>query len=161
MIASKTPQSSFLFTGSTAAGKVPPSFNFLLQQSLMIVSISDLRLRNSWQVSGKALDVMRSKFFIALLDWMTKVKGGMDKEEFEKHLLISIVPLYPDSLDVMSNWVAIKLNSGLGRMKPDMMSHSCLQGFYIYPGVTNTTTVTQKVDRQYSPMKTKFYIDFN
>ncbi len=34
-------------------------------------------------------------------------KGGMDKEEFEKYILYSILPLYPDSLDIPGKRVLI------------------------------------------------------
>ncbi len=41
-------------------------------------------------------------------------KGGMDKEEFQKYILNSILPLYSDSLDIPGKKVLIKINSGPG-----------------------------------------------
>ncbi len=80
----------------------------------------------------------------------------MDKEEFEKYIFNSIVPLYPVSLDLPTKRVVIKLDSGPGWMNPKMMACLCLQGFYVYPGVPYTTAVSQEADRQYGPLKTKF-----
>ncbi len=36
-------------------------------------------------------------------------KGGMDKEEFKKYILINIIPLYPDSKDVQGKGSASNL----------------------------------------------------
>ena len=43
-------------------------------------------------------------------------KGGMDEDEFEKYLLNSIVPLYPDAKNMPGNRVLLKVDSGPGRM---------------------------------------------
>ena len=43
-------------------------------------------------------------------------KGGMDEDEFEKYLLNSIVPLYPNAKNMPGYRVLLKVDSGPGRM---------------------------------------------
>ena len=42
--------------------------------------------------------------------------GGMDEVEFEKYLLNSIVPLYPDAMNMPGHRVILKVDSGPGWM---------------------------------------------
>ena len=42
------------------------------------------------------------------------IKGGMDNEEFEKYLVNSIFPLYPDARDRKGFCVLLKVDSGPG-----------------------------------------------
>ncbi len=85
-------------------------------------------------------------------------KGKMDKEEFEKFLFISIVPLCPDAADVVGKRVSIKLDSGPGQMNANLLVCLCLQGIYVFPVVPNTTSITQETDCKYGLFKTKFCI---
>lgn len=106
-------------------------------------------------MSGKGLDNIGSRFccIFGLND-----KGSMDKVEFEKYLFHSIVPVCLDSLDITSKRVAVKLDSGPGKINPEMMACLCCQRFCMYPEVPNTATVTQLADGQYGPLKTKCFI---
>ena len=70
-------------------------------------------------------------------------KGGMDKVEFDKCVMNSIVPLYPDSDDVPGKRIMIKVDSGPGRLNVRLVARLRLLGFYLYPGVPNTTAVSQ------------------
>ncbi len=54
----------------------------------------------------------------------------------------TLIALMSQAKVLLSNY------KGPGRMKPEMMACLCLQGFYMYPGVPNTTTVTKKADKQ-------------
>ena len=83
-------------------------------------------------------------------------KGGMDDCEFEKYNLGSIIPLYPDAKDVPGLRVMIKADSGPGRTAASLLTKLRMLGFILYPGVPNTTSVTQETDRNYGPFKTQF-----
>jgi hypothetical protein len=49
-------------------------------------------------------------------------KGGMDSEEFEKHVLGSIVPLYPTERDKPGHRVMLKVDSGPSRMNINLLA---------------------------------------
>jgi len=77
-------------------------------------------------------------------------KGGMDADEFEKYIKNSIVPLYSDTAaDKPGQRVLIKVDSGPGRMNFEMLARLRNLGFYLYPGVPNTTSVSQETDQNY------------
>ncbi len=88
-------------------------------------------------------DEVKSFFFTIGLN----KKGGRDWEKFEKYLFIQIFPLFPDALGNPGKRVLIKLDSGLGRINPQLMVWLCLLGFYTYPSVSNTTGVTQETNK--------------
>ena len=83
-------------------------------------------------------------------------KGVMDTVEFKKYIFGSIVPLYDDSAATPGKCVMIKVDSGPGRMNGDLTS--CLRnlGFYLFPGLPNSTHVTQETDQLYGPFKSNF-----
>ncbi len=84
-------------------------------------------------------------------------KGGMDQEESKKYVMNSIVPLFPDSDDVPGKRVLIKVDSGPGWLNFGLMARLKMLGFYMYPGVPNTTAVSQETDRNYRPFKTVYH----
>jgi len=65
------------------------------------------------------------------------------------------VPWFPDAEDVTGKRV-IKVDNGPGRMELGFLVEARTLGFIIYPGVPNTTSVTQETDQSYCPFKTKF-----
>ena len=83
-------------------------------------------------------------------------KGGMDEAEFEKYFRNSILPLFPDALDLPGFRVRVKVDSGPGRLNVNLLAELWLLGFYLYPGMPNTTAVTQETDRNYGPFKGRF-----
>ena len=85
-----------------------------------------------------------------------KLKGGMDEREFRSYFFNSIVPLFPDAEDVTGKRVIIKVDSGPGRMELGFLAEARTLGFIIYPGVPNTTAVTQETDQSYGTFKTQF-----
>ena len=85
------------------------------------------------------------------------LKGGMDEREFRSYFLNSIVPLFPDAEDVTGKRVIIKVDSGPGRMELGFLAEARTLGFIIYPGVPNTTAVTQETDQSYGPFTTQFF----
>ena len=152
---SKSAKTTTMITGSTAAGEaLPPHFQF--------------------QTSAQTDE--RKKLNTAMLEWMPDVmgkfgtdkrqdwpitfglneKGGMDDEEFEEYVIHSICILYPDAADVKGRRVMIKADSGPGRTNKRLLARLRLLGFILYPGVPNTTAVTQETDRNYGPFKTQF-----
>ena len=84
------------------------------------------------------------------------LKGGMDEREFRSYFLSSIVPLFPDAQDVRGKRVIMKVDSGPGRMELGFLAEARTLGFIIYPGVPNTTAVTQETDQSYGTFKTQF-----
>ncbi len=66
------------------------------------------------------------------------------------------MPLFPDAQDVRGKSVIMKVDSGPGRMELGFLAEARTLGFIIYPGVPNTTAVTQETDQSYGPFKTQF-----
>jgi hypothetical protein len=81
----------------------------------------------------------------------------MDNAEFEKYVKNNIIPLYPDALDVPGKRVVMsKVDSMPGRLNIELLDELRFLGFYLYPGVLNTTAVSQETDQNYGPFKTQF-----
>ena len=74
------------------------------------------------------------------------IKAGMDSIEFAKYIFSTILPLFPDSEDTPGKRVAIIVDSGPGRVNSSMLAQIRIRGFYLIPGVPNTTHVTQVTD---------------
>ena len=83
-------------------------------------------------------------------------KAGMDGEKFAKYLFATIVLLYPDAIDVPGKRVAVIVDSGPGRLNSDMLARLRVRGFYLIPGVPNTTHVTQATDKNYGVFKSVY-----
>ena len=73
-------------------------------------------------------------------------KGGMTDDEFDKYVMTNLTCLYPDSADVEGHQVILKVYSGPGRMNERVLGKLRARGFYLYPGVPNTTAVSQETD---------------
>jgi hypothetical protein len=84
------------------------------------------------------------------------LKGGMNERKFRSYFLNSIVPLFPDAQDVKGKRVIMKVDSGPGRMELGLLVEARTLGIIVYPGVPNTTAVTQETDQSYGPFKTQF-----
>lgn len=80
----------------------------------------------------------------------------MDDEEFYKYVMTGIVTLYPHAAPEHGRWVVLKLDSGPGRLNNDLLARLRFLGFLIFPGVPNTTAVSQETDWNYSAFKTQF-----
>ena len=50
----------------------------------------------------------------------------------------------------------VKMDSGPGRLQEIFLAEARTLGFIVYPGVPNTTAVTQETDQNYGPFKTQF-----
>ena len=153
--ATKSSLSSTLITGSSASGEpLPPHFQF----------------------STKATSEDRQKLRMELVAWMPGIrgtfgngveriwpvtfalndKGGMDDDEFRSYFLTSVAVLYPDAEDKCGKRVMVKIDSGPGRLNMELLAELRILGFVLYPGVPNTTAVTQETDQNYSLFKSVF-----
>jgi hypothetical protein len=144
-----------LITGSTAAGEaIPPHFQF----STRAKTTDKMKLR--MEMVTFMPDILGRFGCTEERNWPisfgVNAKGGMDEEEFEKYLLNSIFPLYPDVKNEDGKRVLIKVDSGPGRLNVLLLASCRLLGFVLYPGVPNTTAVSQETDRNYGPFKTTF-----
>ena len=79
--------------------------------------------------------------------------------EFEKYMMLSLVDRLGEILgtaDLPRKRVLVKCDSGPGRLNVELLARMKFFGFYLYPGVPNTTAVSQETDRNYGPFKTQF-----
>jgi hypothetical protein len=155
---SKGALTTTMISGSTAAGEAYP-------------------LHLQFQTKAKTTDTMRLDYDVAehtprvmgmfgsteVKGWPVSFgmneKGGMDDDEFEKFMLNSIVPLYPNAKNKPGQCVIIKVDSGPGRTNLKLLAKLRMLGFILYPCVPNTTHVTQEMDQCYGPFKTQFLIN--
>lgn len=152
---SKTSQTTTMITGSNAWGEaLPPHFQFMCSAK----TEEGERIRNECvrymhQTIGKfGLEEQKS---LPVSLGMNE-KGGMDEEEFAKYIMNAIVPLYPNAAPEKGKWVILKCDSGPGRMNLDLLADLRTSGFILFPGVPNTTAVTQETDQNYGPFKTQY-----
>ena len=85
-------------------------------------------------------------------------KGGMNSEELEKYIMTNIRPLYPDAADTPGKRVILKVDSGPGRNNIQLLARLRALGFYLVPGVRNTTHTSQETDQNYGWFKS-FYLE--
>ena len=83
-------------------------------------------------------------------------KGGMGDDDFEIYILNSIIPIFPYAKDIPGKRVIIKIDIELGQATIRFLAKLRNLVFLIYPGVTNTTSVSQETDQKYGPFKTIF-----
>ena len=70
-----------------------------------------------------------------------------------KYIVDFVLRLYPDAQDIPSKRVLIKIDSGPGRMFPELQQRLRARGIYMFPGVPNGTEVGQEMDQMYSYAK--------
>ena len=83
-------------------------------------------------------------------------KGGMDDNEFELYLKNLMEMIYPDAMDTPGKRVIVKIDSGPGRSNMDLLARLRMRGVILYPGVPNTTSVSQETDRNYGLFKSVY-----
>jgi hypothetical protein len=143
-----------MITGSSAAGDpIPPHLQFMSKSTS-----SDSRFH--YDIAEHIPMVCASFGFsserLFPITFGRNKKGGMDSVEFEKYVLGSIVPLYPHARDKKGHRVLLKVDLGPGRMNLMLLARLRRLGFVLYPGVPNTTHVSQETDQQYGAFKTQF-----
>ena len=80
-------------------------------------------------------------------------KGGMNDNELFEYFKTYIMALFPDADPVKGRWVVVKCNSSPGRLNPTLLACIHFHGFILYPGVPNTTAVTQENGQNYGPFQ--------
>ena len=78
----------------------------------------------------------------------------MDEAECVTYTRNSIFPLYPNCRDVPDKHVLIKLDSLPGWWNIVPLTELRANGFILWPGVPNSTDVTQELDRNYRTFNT-------
>ena len=140
---------------SMADGKaIPPHFQFstsLKSKETQLVNVNSVAFFP--RVKGKfgTSEINKWPATIGMNE-----KGGMDDVEFPQYFLNSIVPLFHDTNGVNGKRVMVKVDSGPGRLQENFLAEARTHGFIVYPGVPNTTAVTQETDQNYGPFKTQF-----
>jgi hypothetical protein len=66
------------------------------------------------------------------------------------------MPLYPNAAPEKGKWVILKCDSGPGRMNIPLLAELRDAGFILFPGVPNTTAVSQETDQNYGPFKGQY-----
>ena len=80
----------------------------------------------------------------------------MDDDEFAQYLINLMMRLYPDAADVNGKRVIVKIDSGPGRSNMDLLARLQIRGILLYPGVPNSTSVSQETDRNFGLFKTVY-----
>ena len=147
---SKSAKTTTMITGSNAFGEALP-VHFQFQTAA--TTDEGQRMRNemlAWMQNVRGKFGCEEERFWACTFGMN-AKGGMDDDEFEKYIVNSIVPLYPNARDRKGIRVVLKADSGPGRTNPKLLASLRHMGFILYPGVPNTTAVSQETDHNYGP----------
>jgi hypothetical protein len=149
---SKSALTTTMISGSNSAGEPIPS-HFQFQTAAQTdeaeaVRVETIRYSLDVQATFGHEEVQSFPISIGL-----NSKGGMDDDEFFEYLQKSIMKLYPDAAPVNGKWVVIKCDSGPGRLNAKLLAYLRFHGFLLFPGVPNTTAVTQETDQSYGPFQ--------
>jgi hypothetical protein len=80
-------------------------------------------------------------------------KGSTDSRVLNEVLSQYAAILYPDVEDEDGYRACFKIDGGLRRFNIPMLANLQCQGVYSFPGVQNTTHVTQETDQNYGLFK--------
>ena len=144
-----------LVCGSNAAGEaLPPHYQFQTKAT----TDDGKRLRN--EVFKYCQRVIGSFGTDSKRSWGAtyglNMKEGMDDQEFELHVLNSILPLYPHTRNRPGKRLLLKCDSGPGRLQIKLLAKLRYLGVYLYPCMPNTTAVSQETDRTYGGFKSQY-----
>ena len=151
----KTAYLSTMITGSNMYDKaLPPHFQFTssaqtVEGKMIMVDC----IRHMKKIRG-VFGMEASESFGVTMG--LNEKGGMDMEEFANYLCNSIMPLYQNAAPEFGKWVILKCDSGPGQLNFDLLADLRSDGFILFPGVPNTTSVSQETDQNYGPVKTQY-----
>ena len=152
LMTSKMAQSVAMITGSNAWGEaLPPHFQFMTAAKTK----EGMQIRNERYLFAKnvigqfGLEEERS----LPATFGVNEKGGMDENEFAHYFQTNIMPLYPKVALEKGKWVLLKCDSGPGQMNIKLLVELQASGFKLFPGMPNTTAVTQETDQSYGPFK--------
>jgi hypothetical protein len=152
---SKSAQKTTMITGSNAAGEaIPPHFQF------MTLAQSNDKMQLRMDMVEYFPDILckfeRETAQPTVISHSMNEKGGIDEVGFEKYIKNLITHLYPDACNVPGKHVLIEVDSRPRQLNTELLAELRLLGFYVYPGVPNTTAVTQETDCNYRPFKSWF-----
>jgi hypothetical protein len=89
-------------------------------------------------------------------------KGGTDARVLKNVLDHYMQELFPDACDDDDHCIIFKIDGGPGRMNMELLAELRCLGVYLFPGVQNTTHVTQETYQNYSLFKSsKKYSNFD
>lgn len=152
--AHKTSMSMTLMAGSTAAGRMlaphvqlPTSATAEERQRIR----ADVAMHFPtflWQV-GSGDEVSLEPTFGC------NEKGGFDANQFRK-FIHTLLTWFPDCADVDGKRVFVKVDSGPGRHNKVLIYECAQRGIILFPGVPNTTAVTQEMDQAFGPFKCQY-----
>jgi hypothetical protein len=115
------------------------------------------RIRADWAVSLPKVIALfghrQEQTFPARL--IVNEKGGTDSRVLNEVLKQYVETLYPDAKDEDGYRVCFKLDGGPGRLNIPMLADLRCKGVYLFPGVQNTTHVTQETDQSYGLFKSQ------
>jgi hypothetical protein len=80
----------------------------------------------------------------------------MNTPEFMKYVE-NIRHIFPDCADISDKRIMLKVDSGPGRSNKELLAWCRARGIIVYPGVPNTTAVSQEMDQSSGGFKTGFY----
>ena len=149
---SKTSQTATMINGSNAFGEaLPPHFPFM----------SSAQTEEGRQIRNEIVLYMPNIIGQFGMDEVVSMpvsfgvneKGGMNDDEFVLYLWMAIMPLYPKAAPTRGRWVVLKCDSGPGHMNINLLAELRASGFILFPGVPNTTAVTQECEQNYGPFK--------
>lgn len=123
---SKTSKMTTMITGSNAWGEALPP-HFQFMTSAQTEEGERIRNEYVWYMHRTIGTFGLGKQKSLPVSLGMNEKGGMDEEEFAKYICNAIMPLYPRT-----------------------------SGFILFPGMPNTTAVTQETDQNYGPFKTQY-----
>ena len=137
-----------LFLGVNYADEPLPGL-IILPSAAEKYKVKEELLKRFHQVEGKYGHNSRKKF-----DFMIAAspKGSMTKEILNSYLS-KFSNLYPGLRDEIRNRFLFKTDSGPGRSNCDVNFTAKVNGIYIYPGVPNTSEVTQEMDQLFAYFK--------
>jgi hypothetical protein len=147
----KASLSSTLMCGSTAAGEPLPihaMFSSDAQEEKMVV---DYRwIADFPRVQGRYGHDLVEEYCAQLT---VNEKGGSDCRTLHQCLTAYQQRLWPDAADIPGKRVLYKIDGGPGRLDEGALADSRARGIYLFPGVQNTTQVTQETDQNYGQFK--------
>jgi hypothetical protein len=143
--------SSSLMCGSNAAGEAMPlhvMFSSKAEEENMAVKLS-------WVAGLPTVSEQFGHDEVQTFPASVTVneKGGTDARVLRQVLMHYMVTLFPDAADVDGKRVLIKIDGGPGRLDVQSLAELRALGCYLFPGVQNTTQITQETDQNYGLFK--------
>jgi hypothetical protein len=148
---SKSALTTTMIGGSNAVGEPIPPPPFQFQMSAQTPDAEALCIKCIHYMLNVQAAFGHEEFQSFYISLGLNNKGGMDDDEFFEYLQKSIMKLYPNAALMKGKCAVIKCDRGPGRLNPDLLAYLCYCGFLLYPGIPNTTAVSQETDQSFDP----------